>query len=135
MSDLTEDFWGDPISTYTRAEAIADGVLVDLGMFEAGGVTMARRLGIVYPVAITGTAFTCACAGLAAGSPDLFQRVASLLALLKTAIRESPDGDRVDFKVPGVDERGDINMIDLYAICGPGDTLAPVITIMLPHED
>ena len=29
--DSTESFFGNVISTYTRAQAIADGVLVDVG--------------------------------------------------------------------------------------------------------
>ena len=40
------DFYGDPIAVYTRAEAIADGALVDVS-------TWARELGYLVPTAIT----------------------------------------------------------------------------------
>ena len=45
MNSLTEIF-GEPISTYTRAEAIEDGVLVDVS-------ETAAEAGITFPVAIT----------------------------------------------------------------------------------
>ena len=43
-----EDFWADAevISTYTRAQAIEDGVLVDVSK-------TAREVGLKWPVAIT----------------------------------------------------------------------------------
>ncbi len=45
---MTDDFWtdADVISTYSRAEALADGVLVDVS-------EMAREAGFRFPVAIT----------------------------------------------------------------------------------
>jgi type I site-specific restriction endonuclease len=44
-NDITE-FFGTPIHSYTRAQAIADGVLIDV--FET-----ARELGFKFPVAVT----------------------------------------------------------------------------------
>lgn len=38
--------FGEPISVYTRAQALADGALVDVSK-------MAREAGITYPVAVT----------------------------------------------------------------------------------
>jgi hypothetical protein len=32
-------------------------------------------------------------------------------------------------------ERAKLETVELKAVCGPGDTPAPVITIMLPNED
>jgi len=41
-----ESFFGNVISTYTRAQAIDDGVLIDAG-------AMAREAGFKWPVALT----------------------------------------------------------------------------------
>ena len=44
--DSAESFFGNVISTYTRAQAIEDGVLIDAG-------PMARQAGFKWPVALT----------------------------------------------------------------------------------
>ena len=43
---MSDDFWGEPIYSYSREQAIADGVLVDVTI-------MAREAGIVYSTAVT----------------------------------------------------------------------------------
>ena len=48
-AELT-DFFGKPIYSYTRAQAIADGALIDVS-------TTAREAGIVWPVAMTSAAW------------------------------------------------------------------------------
>ena len=44
------DLFGEPISTYTRAEAIKDGALIDVS-------ATAREAGIVWPMALTSAAW------------------------------------------------------------------------------
>ena len=46
----TESFFGDVISTYTRAQAIEDGVLVDVS-------STAKEVGFKWPAAITAGAW------------------------------------------------------------------------------
>ena len=46
----TESFFGEVISTYTRAQAIEDGVLIDTGR-------MAQEAGFKWPVAVTSAAW------------------------------------------------------------------------------
>lgn len=46
LRDMREFDWGEPISVYTRAQAIEDGVLVDV-------TEAARRHGFIIPVAMT----------------------------------------------------------------------------------
>ena len=46
----TESFFGKVISTYTRAQAIEDGVLIDAG-------AMAGEAGFKWPVALTSAAW------------------------------------------------------------------------------
>ena len=48
QQDMTTEFFGNPIHIYTRAQAIADGVLVDVG-------ELARDAGFRLPVALTRT--------------------------------------------------------------------------------
>jgi hypothetical protein len=99
------------VSTYTRAEAIGDGTLVDI-------TEDARILGIKYPVAVTGTAFH----ELSEASENWLVNL--LLDYMEYAVKTS--GDRFWFTCLGV---------KLWALCGPGDTPEPVVTIMLEGED
>ena len=46
----TESFFGEVISTYTRTQAIKDGVLIDAG-------SMAQEAGFKWPVAVTPAAW------------------------------------------------------------------------------
>ena len=46
----SDPFFGAPIFTYTRAQALADGVLVDAG-------PLAREAGYRWPVALTAAAW------------------------------------------------------------------------------
>jgi hypothetical protein len=61
-------------------------------------------------------------------------RLWDLLNVLRYEIRKSGKGDRVDFKVI-FDQGAEKPLVDFYALCGPGDNMEPVITIMLPDED
>ena len=53
-------------------------------------------------------------------------RLAEVLRAMLAAIRRARGTDRVTFEALGE---------QLYAVCGPGDTSAPVITIMREGED
>ncbi|WP_276968353.1 DUF6573 family protein [Metallibacterium scheffleri] len=115
----------DLIYSYTRAQALADGVLIDV-------TAHAQRGGIKYPTACT--------AGVWALIDCLPKRDADELAgivrdvradevmrAMLTAIRAARGNtDRVAFSALGA---------ALNAVCGPGDTAAPVITIMRQGED
>ncbi len=108
---MSESFdWGEPIFSYSRKQAIDDGVLVDLS-------GMARDLGFKHPVACTQEAWHEAFAADPISALETFH----------AAIRASTgNSDRIDFM---------IGATALYALCGPGDTLAPVLTVMMPWED
>src|ERR1039458_4072088 len=84
--------FGDVIYSYTRKQAIEDGVLVDI-------TEMAKEAGIKYPVAITSTAFF----GYVAPDPmppgqDLKGRLWDLCTMFKLAPRKT-DGPNLEFKV------------------------------------
>lgn len=134
MSDETKGFWDDAevISTYTRAQALEDGVLVDVS-------ETAREAGIKFPVALTATVW-----GQYVEVPegvtgqDEAGRLWDILWMFRCAAARFT-GDTLLFKLSvrrhnreRLDSR---DLVTLKAVCGPGDTPEPVITIMLPDED
>ncbi|MFA6134582.1 MAG: DUF6573 family protein [Phycisphaerae bacterium] len=139
------------ISTYTRKQAIEDGVLVDLSSEKADGETklLVLEAGFKLPIAITATAFADSVLAGTTETPDgefVFPsgqsckgRLWDVLMVLRYSIRAANrkgDTDRVHFKVD-VDAKGDGHhqTVNLWCQCGPGDNGEPVLTIMLEGED
>jgi hypothetical protein len=119
------------IYAYTRAMAIADGVLV------AVPSELAREAGIVVPAVLTAGAWHEAVAvpPHLRGIQDVTGRLWDVLTMLRIAIRRSrDDDDRVDFQVLVYDGARH-KTVDLYALSGPGDDGELVITIMRTDED
>ncbi len=149
--DDSSDFWGEPIHVYTRAQALADGVLVDLTTAtDDRGQRLCGQAGFKVPVAITRTAWTKAIEAGGTwkrdgegerlelpGGQSLTGRLWDLLWMLRRASSQTTvTTDRVHFQVL-VDVNGDgqHESVKLWALCGPGDDARPVITIMLEQED
>ena len=120
------------ISSYSRMDALNDGVLVDIS-------ALAKEAGFIYPVAVTRAVY-----GILEPSPELerqgqsFQgRAWDMLTILRVAIRTTREpGDQVRFaplfiRKPG----GSPEPVAFRSVVGPGDAAEPVITIMLPTED
>jgi hypothetical protein len=121
----------DLVHRYTRADAIRDGVLIDVSV-------TAKEAGIRWPVALTAAAWE-RCVRVPAGvtCQDEAGRLWDVLWLLACAIRGSAGGAReVRF---GVHVRGEGErtspLVRLKAVCGPGDQGEPVVTVLLPEED
>lgn len=135
--DLTA-FYGEPISTYSRAEAIKDGVLVDLTNHpELGGLV--NEAGIRYHVAITREAFEM-CVALTPAAVracnDLKGRCWDVLWMMRNAIHRVKDGrPYVLFPVYCVVKRVKPTRVTLKAVVGHGDDAEPVITVMLLGQD
>ena len=130
---MLEDF--EVIHRYTRKDAIADGVLVDL--MQAETVSLVREAGFQFPIAMTATAFSEAVAPIDGELPegqDLNGRLWDVLMVFKAAIRSSESTDRVHFTVNIFDGTRS-KPVQLWALCGPGDDAEPVITLMLEGED
>jgi len=124
------------VFTYTRAEALADGVLLDVS-------PLAREAGFQIPVALT--------VGLWAtyGAPDktpagdqgtvwdvLWMLRCAAIGILPAKLERHPHGETLWFELE-LTLRGKTQpeLVLLKAISGPGDAGEPVLTILLPHED
>ncbi|MEN9576558.1 MAG: hypothetical protein RL514_4413 [Verrucomicrobiota bacterium] len=137
MINLSSDQPPDPIVfSYTRAEAIADGVLLDVS-------PLAREAGFKIPVALT--------VGLwaAYGAPDktpasdpgtvwdvLWMLRCAAIGILPAKLVCHPHGETLWFELE-LTPRGKAapERVLLKAISGGGDAGEPVLTILLPHED
>lgn len=118
------------IHSYSRAEAIADGVLVDVS--EA-----AREAGFRFPVALTNAAWaSCVCVPDGASGQDEAGRLWDMLTMLRHACRSAArDENTLFFDVLVLNDETTPKPVRLKSVCGPDDDLAPCITVMLPGED
>lgn len=126
---MFEEF--DFIHRYSRADAIRDGVLIDVS-------EVAKEAGFRIPVALTAAVWTeCVAVSPGVACQDEKGRLWDVLWLLRCAIGRGGDGSEVRF---GVHVRNDNRegvppLVRLKAVCGPGDEGEPVVTVMLPDED
>ena len=129
---LQTELFGEVIHSYTRAQAIEDGVLVDVS-------EVASEAGIRFPVAVTRAVW-----GQYVEVPpgvecqDEQGRLWDILWMLYCAIRREGGGDRIFFEVTVRNHNGKLTRKDrvkLEAVCGPGDDGEAVITVLLPDED
>lgn len=149
MSEATiVELFGEVISSYSRAQAIEDGVLVDLTDPQftfRPNLQIVKEAGIKFPVAMTAEAFAKTITEKDGPLPpcqDLSGRLWDVLYMFKLAARAG--GTEIRFRVSVINwvyvkgqrvNRTKRETVVLKAICGPGDNAEPVITIMLPHED
>ena len=127
---MFEDF--ELISRYSRAQAIADGVLIDVsdtareaGNTHATAITAAVHANYVHvPDGVTGQ--------------DERGRLWDLVWMLRVTITRHRDaeGDTLLYTVyvRNTDD-GTPQPVKLKAICHPGDSGEPVVTVLLPDED
>src|SRR5260370_28854271 len=96
----SESLFGDPISVYTRRQAIEDGVLVDLMQPET--VSLVREAGFKFPVAMTASAFAATAAEIGEPLPegqDIQGRLWDVLWMLACSIKTACSTDPVKFRV------------------------------------
>jgi hypothetical protein len=121
----------DLISSYSRAQAIEDGVLVDVS-------SRAREAGIKFPVALTSAVWG-RCVEVPPGvvCQDEAGRLWDVLWMLKCAIRRSDGGAVLYFRLNVRNDNREHTppLVGLKAVCGPDDDASPCITVMLPEED
>ena len=120
----------DVIHSYTRKQAIADGVLVDV-------TTVAKEAGIRYPTALT-QAVWCKYVEVPPDveGQDEAGRLWDILWMMKWAIAKSRDGgDTLKFQLRVRNDNKRAELVTLKAMCGPDDHANPCITVLLPDED
>jgi hypothetical protein len=131
------DIFGPVISSYSRAQAIEDGILIDVS-------EMAREAGFKPPVALTSAAWEdCVAWNADDNKRQTYQdesgRLWDVLFMLHFAIQCSRNNNStLLYKLRRVPRGGRGHLardVTLKSIIGSGDTSDPVITIMLPHED
>ncbi len=132
-----DSYFGEVISTYTRAQAFADGVLIDAG-------PCSREAGFRWSVALTAAAWSDCVEWTVDDSvrqvhQDLSGRLWDVLYMASHAMRTSIEsGDTLGFQLYRVPRDGrsmEAKLATLKLIVGPGDQGEPVITILLPDED
>ena len=117
------------IHSYSRADAIADGVLVD-------ATETAKEAGIKYPTALTSAVFE----GYVRVPPgveaqDEPGRLWDILWMLRLAIARASSCDSLRFTVLVRNDNNAPQPVKLKALCHPGDDAEPVITVLLVDED
>lgn len=130
------DLFGDVIYSYTRAQAIADGVLVDV-------TETAREAGFRWPVTMTCAAWQdCVAWSEDDNQRQVYQdesgRLWDTLWMAFVAIRSANGGTQMEYQLYRVPRDGksvEAQLTTLKLVCGPGDAGEPVITLMLPGED
>jgi hypothetical protein len=117
------DIFGPVISSYSRAQAIEDGVLVEMPPERFDGADLFR-----FPVAFT-AALESAIARGQGSDPDTYRaRVWDVCYMATVAVKGASASD-VFFKVI-VGSR----TLSLWGNCGPGDDGAAVMTFGFPED-
>ena len=126
----TDNNW-NLIYAYTRAQAIEDGVLVDV-------TEQAKAIGFRLHTVVTDHLFHGYVeppAGLEGEGQSVTGRLHDLMVLALFAARKAVNTDRVTFKVDFLMAPGRKETVEVIAHIGPGDNGEPVLTIMLPEDD
>lgn len=122
-----DDQYGPVVVSYTRAEFIEDGALIEIPP------KLASDAGFEVPLLITAGAQGEFVAGTDGGEDE---RLRTVLSAVARAVARAP-ANEVCFVVPAEDlptTQASTGVDRLLAITEPGDTGEPVMTLMLPHE-
>lgn len=111
MKNDFNDLYGEVVFTYSRAEAICDGVLVD--------ITNQSKPMFKIPVAMTAAALYSVRDNIRAALIDLYNQIT----------KTNSDNTDLIFYTTKIEHQ------KLKAMIHGGDQGEAVITIMLPHED
>ena len=132
ISDSLEATFGSVIYTYTRKQAVADGVQVEV-------TKTAQEAGITFPVFITRTVFNAYVAvpdGVTGQDED--GRLWDIVWMLRFAImRNHGHADRLPVALYVRNDNHRAKLVKLVATCGALDIddPQPAITVMMPDED
>jgi len=128
-NETKDSLFEDVIYQYTRAQAVEDGILIDV-------TETAKEARITFPTTLTAAVWAdCVTAPEKAPWQDEMGRLWDVLTMLRYAIVHSRASQQVVFSVAVQNDARPPRRVQLKAHCGPGDQGEPVITIMLPEED
>ena len=123
---------GEIIYIYTRKQALADGVQVDVS-------ATAREAGITFPTFLTRAVFDAYVAvPPGVSGQDEAGRLWDVLWMTRFAIQRSqPGADRISVELYVRNDNRKARLVKLVATCGALDIddPSPAITILLPGED
>ena len=119
----------ETIFAYTRAQAIADRVLVDV-------TELAKEAGFIYPVALTHAVYA-KYVEVPEGvtGQDKTGRLWDILNMLRFGAASSKGEAEILFKLYVRNDNRKAKLVTLKSVCGPNDDLSPCITVMMPDED
>lgn len=123
-----DDLFGELIYGYSREQAIADGVLVDV-------TETAREAGWRWPVAVT-----CALWSVIEPIPKRHSyqsaegRLWDVVWMASRAAKSSTGGDRIAFELILLRDGTAKKSARLVSVVGPGDNGEPVVTIGFPED-
>ena len=138
-----EEVFGEVLSSYSRAQAIADGVLVSLNdpsFTFRPGLNICAEAGIKFPVAMTIAAFAKTVSQLDTPLPpcqDISGRLWDVLSMFKLAAKRG--GSEIRFPVTVINwvtvdgeriNRTKRETVMLKALCGPGDNGEPINKVL-----
>ena len=132
MNTNNESPFGEVIYAYTRKQALADGVQVEVSK-------TAQEAGIKFPMFLTRTVFD----AYVAVPPDVSAqdeagRLWDIVWMTRFAIiRAKPGVDRIPVALYVRNDNRAAKLVKLIATCGPldMDDAQPAITVMMPDED
>jgi hypothetical protein len=119
-----ENPFGETIYSYSRTQAIDDGVLVDLNHVDS------IRQHWKHPFACTSAVWAIIEEALQRPDQDTCGICHDISTMAKLAIHNTRNADQILFTVIITGKK---HALKLHI--GPGDTAAPVLTLMLPYED
>jgi hypothetical protein len=119
------------IAAYTRAQALEDGMLVDV-------TERAKEAGIKLPTALTRAVWNeyvdlTEAANQACN--DVAGRLWDIVWMFRCAALRQPNASELRFQLHVVTHCVRPSLVTLKAHIGPGDDGTPIITIMKPEED
>ncbi|HEY8900583.1 MAG TPA: DUF6573 family protein [Chthoniobacterales bacterium] len=124
----SDEIFGEPISIYTRAQALADGMLVDV-------TSTAREAGWRWPVAVTAALWQVVETIPSRHSYQSAEgRLWDVVWMASRAAKASRGGDRLAFELIMHRDSTRKKYVHLIAHVGPGDDPSPVVTIGFPED-
>jgi hypothetical protein len=127
---MTEEEW-EVIHSYSRAQAIEDGVLVDVS-------EVAREAGVKVPTAMTREAWEDLVRWDQGNWQDEAGRLWDVVSMFRFQAAAAGSEDRITVRLLRVPNRPNCHRAlraSFVAVIGPGDTPEPVLTFMLDGED